>query len=171
MKTKLLALLLVLCTLFLCNCSASPEYEKVELTKKNYDEYLSINIYISDFSLLEGSGTGTSSKRAIATVNITTSPKGDYRFEDVSITYLHDNSNTPWNSSVKESYTKATANLDYLGYSHTSYAKIRTVSVTQNVSYNYNYFLPQKNSITVSAPVSIDELIQSISGYVLVPVE
>lgn len=135
-----------------CTSSSETEYERIQLTKDNWSDYLSINVYVDDYFFVITEQTGTSRKYDISVVvHIETSKKVDCTFDDVSISYspLY----TPNWDYTYTSFPKTTVNLE--GESHISCVAMRT----------HSYI----NYITTSDLTSTVNIVQSINGFVVVP--
>lgn len=149
----IIVLLMVGSCLGLAACSnTSEKNEKVELSISNYAEYISINVYLSDYTAVVSS-RDTSYYDLAVVVNITTSKKKSCTFENVEVEFTP--SSTIWLLSSFSSSTKTT--LDNYGKSHSSVIATRE-------------YYPSNRASTASL-TSINGIVKSISGYVIVPKE
>lgn len=149
----LVVLLMIGSCLGFAACSNSTEnYERIELTTENYEKYISINIYLSDYTAIVSPQDSSHYDLAVV-VNITTSKKKNCTFENVEIEFTP--SSTIWLLSSFPSSIKT--KLDICGKSHSSVVATRE-----------NY--PSNRASTISL-TSINGIVKSISGYVLIPKE
>ena len=154
---KIISLFLCIAFAFsLSACGTSEmEYERVQLTKDNYSDYINIDAYISDYSFIISEQTNLITKYDLSVVvHIETSKKVDCTFENVSITYSP--FYTPlWQYTYRVSSPNATLNLE--GESHIFYAATMEKSPSIN------------NSTKVLT--STYDIVQSVEGFVVVPKE
>ena len=151
---KIFCIILLIATLFsISSCEKNePEYERIQLNKDNYLDYLSIDVYVTDFSFVISKQTEYANYYDVSVVvHIETSKKVECTFEDVSITFKKPE--TAWQyRSI--SFPNATLNLN--GESHTSYV------------------LTKENCIDFDIPTSLIKLSANyvtIAGYVIVSKE
>lgn len=158
--TTLLMALLLLATLALaCGCfEQKKEYRHITLTKENYDEYIAINVELSDYNLIaldEPNSRNQCHYTASVLVHITTASKiPGLIFDDVQIEYNSFRSGL-WETGA--GIISPTGTLDYLGNSNCSFVAIteyRTIA-----------------AIVPSTFLSKKGIVISISGSVLVPQE
>lgn len=158
MKKLISIVLCIVSILSLSACGASEEveYEKIQLTKDNYSDYININVYVDDYSFVVSEQTDLVKQYDISVVvHIETSKRIDCTFEGVSITY------SPFNTALWQ-YTFLTTSypdttLDIEGNSHLSYAATKTGASSINVP--------------TSVLTSANNIVQSIEGFVIVPKE
>lgn len=139
-----------------CEASEETEYERIQLTKDNYSDYININVYVSDYSFVISKQTELTTRYDISVVvHIETSKNANCTFEGVSITY------SPFNTALWQ-YTFLTnscpdTTLDLEGNSHLSYAATKADAPSIN--------------IPTSVLTSANNIVQSIEGFVIVPKE
>ncbi len=117
MKKLILIFLTVLIFCCFCGCNNSSlepnnvtQPEPITLTNDNYQNYLSINMYLTDFNIVNGSP-----KYESVIVNIQTKKRANCYFENVVIEYKINYPN--WN--ISDSSLKT--NIDYNGESLVTY--------------------------------------------------
>lgn len=143
---KLILLPLTLALLFgnflFSSCSKdNTDITKIALTTKNYQEYLAVNVYISDYSSTIYEQTETATFYTITcVVTISTLCLGDYQFENAKIEY---------------SKCKSPVSLGYNGSSATSFV----------------YTDKQSRTLTPPATLTATDIVKSIEGYVLISKE
>lgn len=139
-----------------CGADKEAEYERIQLTKDNYSDYININVYVDDYSFVVSEQTDLTKRYDISVVvHIETSKKADCTFEGVSITY------SPFNTALWQ-YTYIVSSLpdttlDLEGESHISYAATKANSPSINIS--------------TSVLTSTNNIVHSIEGFVIVPKE
>lgn len=86
---RILSLFICCATLLLTftACQDEPQYERIMLTKDNYEQYLSVNSYITDVTCEEYVQFGETYYNLAYVQHIETSKKIDCTFENVSITF------------------------------------------------------------------------------------
>ncbi len=152
MKRILAVILVLVCAMCVWSCDkeTDTEYEKVELTSENFEDYITLNAYITDFTISE---SGSNDKKMYScVVHIETYGIRDYVFEDVKINYKRP-SDLQWNKSTIPAIGGLDANLGSNGNSHVS-------------------FITWSGSITALDTSSFLKNIEfgRVSGYVYVPV-
>ena len=139
------------------------EYDRIELTTENYDEYLYISSTISDclYDVVEvNESTGSHYYNLSCIINVEISPaRKEYRFEGLST--LTDNGNfarislsfdnLPWSTFG------GSCRVDYYGYAKHS------ITTHQEESLQLDFPILYNSSISPSVAVS------NIYGYVLIP--
>ena len=158
MKKLISVVLCIVSILSLSACGADKEteYERIQLTKDNYSDYININVYVDDYSFVVSEQADLSKRYDISVVvHIETSKKADCTFEGVSITY------SPFNTALWQyTYTVSSlpdTTLNLEGESHTSYAATKANSPSIDIS--------------TSVLTSTNNIVHSIEGFVVVPKE
>ena len=139
-----------------CGADKETEYERIQLTKDNYSDYININVYVDDYSFIVSEQTDLSKRYDISVVvHIETSKKADCTFEGVSITYSPSNTALWRYTYTVSSLPDATLNLE--GESHISYAATKANFPSIDIS--------------TSVLTSTNNIVHSIEGFVIVPKE
>ncbi len=158
----------ILCLALLLPLSAcgETEYERIPLTVDNYEEYININMYITDYCFAITKQTSSGPWYSLScVVHFETSKKVDCTFEDVSIAYTpkrdgithHHWEYSVWAEGVNgELMLNPETALDFEGHSHISFA----ATVEEHPALDFLTF-----SLTSKRYWNVD----SIQGYVVVP--
>lgn len=136
-----LILILLFGNFLFSSCSKDNDTAKIALSTNNYQEYLAVNVYISDYSSTIYEQTETTTFYSITcVVTISTLCLGDYQFENAKIEY---------------SKCKSPVSLGYNGSSTTSFV----------------YTDKQSRTLTPPATLTATDIVKSIEGYVLISKE
>lgn len=132
---RILSLLLCFVLFFSLFSCGKEKTETIAITKSNYSDYLSIDVYITDLSIEDVTDTTSilpsSYSNVSFVVHIETSAKrNEYAFSDVVASYVADFGNVNLNRNLKFTAPK-NIEIGYDGTSHCSF--IVTGKISQNL--------------------------------------
>ena len=120
MKRAISLLMVAICLLCCISCSDEStnevEYEEIQLSKFNYQRYLNIMLYLTDFSVSESSNGEIYS----CVFHFETDGIGDNIYKDVEIEYRNYN-NASWTEDTISEVSGLTTKIGSDGKSHVSY--------------------------------------------------
>lgn len=133
MKKIITILISMILSIIFISCGGN---QGIKLSKNNYQDYIIISISLSDYS----SYTNNSTTKYICNVNIDTSAKSNYEFDDVSISIkvkMKSNMINPYQGTIENG--DLVLSLDYTGKAHqvcawnslySSYPSVKNIEYT-----------------------------------------